>query len=130
MREIKFRGKVHPEFNENFFKEQFVYGSLILSNDELFSVIINENFQAEVFTETVGQFTGIHDKTGKEVYEGDIVKYKVDGMQPGETEEYIEEVIFVDGGFCVDGYAPVSVIKDFDGEVIGNIHEDLPLLLQ
>lgn len=78
------------------------------------------------------QFTRLHDKNGKEIYEGDIIR----------IEEYSDvlpvhnaAVIFEDGAFKVKGkYIHSSIIHYMEGnslprfEVIGNIHENPELL--
>ena len=104
----------------------------------------DELHEAEVIPETVGQFTGLCDKDGKEIYEGDVVQW--DDASNGEYWR-IGEVIFDHGryGFQILPSSPTCHHKDifwFDRfiycpdtskygnvlEVIGSIHTHPELL--
>lgn len=88
--------------------------------------------------ETVGQFTGLHDKNGKEIYEGDIIRSFDSKGKP--IFHYLlydnEEAGFVavlkgsrkgDFGY---GRCYQQWITECEKEVIGNIHDNLELLKQ
>ncbi len=68
------------------------------------------------------QFTGLHDKNGKEIYEGDIIT-----SDEGARATY--EVIFRKGAFCVYKLGANHLFNDKKVAVIGNVYEN-PKLLQ
>ena len=138
MREIKFRGK-------RLDNGEWIYGSLLVSHfkdDKKERYFItqfsgNYTFEHEVDPNTVGQFTGLRDKNGRDIWEGDIFGSGI-----------VRSVFRVPGGlafednpvsFGYDHRAPVypySSIAEMQSvswlsqccEVIGNIHDDPELL--
>lgn len=131
MREIKFRGK-------NSFNDRWEYGSLVKENDgDLWIFPDGEQHRSEggnfsaalVDPETVGQYTGLKDKKGREIYEGDIVVTIAHGCR------YVEQVLWYEnllgGGysfsFVGQGCGPACHKQD-TMEVIGNIHDNPELL--
>ena len=135
MREIKFRGKkVEDELWTTGYLIRYGRKAWILHPEGIVSSHydilgkwvereIPRAFVVEVIPETVGQFTGLHDKNGKEIYEGDIVL-----MKEGD-EFWICKVIYDPPDFvAVDNKENRYFLKHFNPKIIGNIYDNPELL--
>ena len=71
--------------------------------------IYHDGYPYVVDIDSIGQFTGLHDKNGKEIYEGDILK-----VLDWDDEEYTTIVRLDDGAFVID--VPKC---DYDYTVLG-----------
>lgn len=126
MREILFRGKCKTD-------NEWLYGFPYVTRKN--AVKINwycSEFGSmrtdEVDPETVGQYTGLTDKNGKRIFEGDIVEHVLDGEQAviSWLKYYACFGLSFDGWCCgFDNYDD-NLPSDF--EVIGNIHDNPGLL--
>lgn len=115
MRTIKFRGKsINGEWVYGFFSE---WNGLAFIDTRLLEE------PTRVLQETVGQFTGLHDKHGHEIYEGDIVRHD-------ENSECFV-VVYDAPEFCYKDNSFGFRYMVYTSElitVVGNIHDNPELL--
>lgn len=123
-RKIKFRGKTESN--------QFIFGDLIQYENGDTAIferkITGYGYEAtqisnrtKVDNGTIGQFTGLHDKNGKEIYEGDIIS----------NESYKGVVVYKNGSFVLDLGKSCGCVYLFCLDsllVIGNIYDNPELL--
>lgn len=131
-REIKFRARNN---------KYWIYCDAIING----WAILNENGgMAKINPETVGQYTGLKDKNGKEIYEGDVIEFSYDVFTGNfDTKVGRGTIEFIDGAFYIKPFEiEGKKIKDIDNEewfliytvnidtlkVIGNIYDNPELL--
>lgn len=150
-REIKFRGKMIPE-------NEWIFGTILRipappvcfgksETDKYYIQFPDPRYmpdwnmpykmvQGEVNPDTIGQYTGLKDKNGKEIYEEDVVKIinknsKVIPIKPliaqiVWSEEYLAYILITTS--IKDAFENLGDYIDYDIEVIGNVFENPELL--
>ena len=138
MRDIKFRGKcidnntgswvIGSLVTDSMSKERMAiidYADLSESDKDGGAIVWND-----VVPESVGEYTGMKTNDDIQVFEGDIIKYKVGSMNMNGGEptvtEHIAPVVYKEYGFYCK-YTPLYGCL-IEGELIGNIYEHPELL--
>lgn len=132
MREILFRGQTRRKGEKVWMDgspvdSNWVYGGIFQGPN--YSVIYGYDpiEKHVVYSDTVGQFTGLTDKNGKKIFEGDILK-RTNG------NKYVWYVDYKNCAFCANqsncNYACElgELLDQIELEVIGNIHDNPELL--
>ena len=133
MKEILFRGKLKRdgEWVEGYYLKKEENKHYMVDKQEPF---YSTPYFYEVIPETVGQYTGLTDKNGKKIFEGDVVKKHsyIDYDNYANSEEYIGVVAFSDCAWTIETKKishPIIIaisytddVKHF--EIIGNIHDN------
>ena len=137
MRQIKFRAK--DTFKSEFFPQRWLYGTPVQDGDDTWMCVKKEDkgiVSVKVDPSTLGQFTGLTDRNGKEIYEGDI--FTVNGKYPRvilwdkmcwalmPTEYFHDEMFWV----MNLQHPGIDWWEEFadEFEVIGNIHDNPELI--
>lgn len=132
MREILFRGQTQKRGQKvNMAGDKllgiWVYGGIFPGAGD-YSIIYTHDpiDKYSVYTDTIGQFTGLTDKHGTKIFEGDIVRCV---RTHCDGKEVVGHIIFEDCCFCVKkGIDRPAMDLCGEFEVIGNIHDNPELL--
>ena len=127
MREILFRGKRYDDKN-------FILSDSIMQTSYGCVNLWHEGKWVEVIPKTVGLYTGLKDRNGTKIFEGDIVQTNKFFLSVGLNAKYVIEYDVEIA--CFIGTMQKSYVKHFTTfqndsdqfEVIGNIHDSPELL--
>lgn len=139
-REIIFRGKSIGT-GKWLYGYLFNYGLTAPSNVPCISVCVPKSWKEAynlytVHPDTIGQYTGLKDKAGKKIFEGDILEY-IGKREDNMNKVYRRKVVFHEGMFALlskelKAYSALNYHCMKDGRsawrVIGNIHDNPELI--
>ena len=132
MREILFRGQTY--------QNKWIYGCLAVGKDRDWASILpletidnppNMFGEIEVEPETVGQYTGLKDKNGTKIFEGDIIRtYHGNGLVVYSQQYALFGYIMIEKDNIEKeyDYRFTDVVIEDGIEVIGNIYDNPELL--
>lgn len=119
-REIKFRGK-------RIDNDKWMVGDLNHLVDGMYISNDHGSNMARVYPDTVGQYTGLKDKNGKEIYEDDILAHngKNIGFVANDMRCYCFDLVCAETASTCTLSLHAAVVNDHEGdvEIIGNIND-------
>lgn len=128
MREYLFRGKRVDN-------GEWIYGDLLTPTDIMYDWEISENTgmgnRYDIDPETVGQYTGLTDKNGKKIFEGDILTFAKGATRPFRIawDGLGWKMFLLDDGRRIKYAYEIDEIDYMRrSEIIGNIHDNPELL--
>ena len=127
MREILFRGK-HSK------KSRWDFGDLYTNNGKAYitlrDTIRGVRVLGEVIPDTIGQFTGLIDKNGTKIFEGDIIKLRLLAakMEWKGVCEYRNGAFGLAWQYAGQRYSTFAGTCNAEYEVLGNIHDNPELM--
>ena len=118
MREIKFRAW-DKENGMQYIDDLYWF------EEEGIHEVVDGKPDSAYYDYTITQYTGLKDRTGREIYEGDIVRFNLNfhNTQPENNKWVSFPVVYESGCFIVGGLNVVAA-RHYGGEVIGNIYEN------
>lgn len=143
MRDILFRGKRvdNGEWVEGFYvqvdNKAYISLPLDISGDGVITMFDEKQSKAHLYTlspflevvpESVGQYTGLNDKNGNKIFEGDIIRYpRYDDSRIAAVTYSCEDTAYQ----LTREMARINIgawFNSFELEIIGNIHDNFELL--
>ena len=129
MREILFRGK---DFS-GVINHNWCFGSLDTIENDRAIIIYSDRFgnKCRIFVDpsTIGEYTGLKDKNGKRIFEGDIVTTKFNERNKPYATIYDEELAaFIGRDKNNFNFTTLGCIDNSLIEIIGNIHDSPEML--
>lgn len=129
-RELKFRAW-SKDGGKFYYDAEETYDGLVGANHTSFGTLLEDN------NYIVEQYTGLKDKNGREIYEGDIVRatyfeahYRA--LKVGKKRKITGKIIYGSACFFIESISDETPLLQVGGseniEVIGNIHENPELL--
>ena len=129
MREILFRAKQH-------YTKEWLYGAVVKDGDECLITVgepdgLYKQKMTVVEESTVGQFTGLLDKHGRKIFEGDIVVTCPSPLSISDGGDISKRLVvnswlFTD--MCLSAMCKKSSKREEFYKIVGNIHDNPELL--